>query len=46
MITIEVSKNDSYRVFDLAIKRNHYIFIRTLNVFLGDYNKKIFVDIV
>ena len=40
LIPIEVSKNDSDRVIDLAIYKNHYVLIKKLNVFLGDHNKK------
>ena len=39
LIPIEVSKNDSDRVIDLAIYKNHYILIKKLNVFLGDHHK-------
>ena len=39
LIPIEVSKNDSVRVTDLAVYRNHYVLIKKLNVVLGDYNK-------
>ena len=39
LIPIEVSKNDSDRVIDLAIYKNHYVLIKKLNVFLGDHNK-------
>ena len=40
LIPIKVSKNDSDRVIDLAIYKNHYVLIKKLNVFLGDHNKK------
>ena len=40
LIPIEVSKNNSDRVIDLAIYKNHYVFIKKLDVFLGDHNKK------
>ena len=40
LIPIEVSKNDSDRVIDLGIYKNHYILIKNLDVFLGDHNKK------
>ena len=40
LIPIEVSKNDSDRVIDLAIYKNHYVLIKKLDVFLGDHNKK------
>ena len=42
LIPIEVSKNGSDRIIDLAIYNNHYILIKKLDVFLGDHNKKIF----
>ena len=41
-LPIEFSKNDSDRVIDLAIYKNHYALIKKLDVFLGDLNKKIF----
>ena len=40
LILIEVSKNDSDRVIDLAIYKNHYVLIKKLDVILGDQNKK------
>ena len=40
LIPIEISKNNSDRVINLAIYRNHYVFIKKLDVFLGDHNKK------
>ena len=40
LIPIEVSKNISDRVVDLAIYNNLYILINKLDVFLGDHNKK------
>ena len=40
LIPVEVSKNDSDRVIDLAIYKNHYVLIKKLDVFLGDHNKK------
>ena len=39
LIPIEISKNDSDRVIDLAIYKSHYILIKKLNTFLGDHNK-------
>ena len=39
LIPIEVSKNDSDRVVDLLIYKNHYALIKKLNVFLGDHHK-------
>ena len=38
-IPIEISKNESYRVVDLLIYKNHYALIKKLNVFLGDHHK-------
>ena len=40
LIPIEVSKNNSDRIIDLAIFKNHYILIKKLDVFLGDHNTK------
>ena len=40
LIPIEISKNNSDRVIDLAIYKNHYALIEKLDVFLGDQNKK------
>ena len=40
LIPVEVNKNGSDRVFDLAIYKNHYILLEKLVVFLGDHNKK------
>ena len=40
LIPIEVSKNGSDRIIDLAIYKNHYVLIKKLDVFLGDHNKK------
>ena len=40
LVSIEVSKNYSNRVIDLAIYINRYILIKKLDVFLGDRNKK------
>ena len=42
LITIEVSKNNSDRIIDLAIYKNHYVLIKKLDAFLGDHNKKNF----
>ena len=39
LIPIEISKNNSHRVIDLAIYKNHYVLIKKLDVFL-DHNKK------
>ena len=39
--TIEISNNDeSDRVVDSIIYKNHYALIKKLNVFLGDHQKK------
>ena len=40
LIPIEISKNESDRVIDLAVYKNHYVLIKKLDVFLGDHNKK------
>ena len=40
LIPIEVSKNNSDRIKDLAIYKNHYVLIKKLDVFLGDHDKK------
>ena len=40
LIPIEVSKNKSDRVIDLAFYKNHYLLNKKLDVFLGDHNKK------
>ena len=40
LIPIEISKNETDRVIDLAIYKNHYVLIKKLDVFLGDHNKK------
>ena len=40
LIPIEISKNDSDRVIDLAIYKNHYVLIKKLSIFSGDHNKK------
>ena len=40
VILIEISKNNSDRVIDLAIYKNHFVLIKKLDVFLGDHNKK------
>ena len=38
-IPIEISKNESDKVIDLLIYRNHYALIKKLHVFLGDHHK-------
>ena len=40
LIPMEVSKNESDRVVDLIIYKNHYALIKILNVFSGDHSKK------
>ena len=40
LIPIEISKNDSDRVINLAIYENHYVLNKKLDVFLGDHIKK------
>ena len=39
ILRIEISKNESDRVVDLLIYKNHYALIKKLNVFLGDHHK-------
>ena len=39
LIPIEISKNESDRVVDLFIYKNHYALIKKLHVFLGDHKK-------
>ena len=39
LISTEISKNDSDKVIDLLIYKNHYALIKKLRVFLGDHNK-------
>ena len=40
-IPIEISKNNTDKVIDLALYKNHYVLITKLDVFLEDHNKKI-----
>ena len=40
LIPIEISKNKSDKIIDLAIYKKHYVLIKKLDVFLGDHNKK------
>ena len=40
LIPIQISKNESDTVIDLAIYKNHYVLIKKLDVFVGDHNKK------
>ena len=39
LIPIEISKNDSDKVINLLIYKNHYALIKKLNIFLGDHHK-------
>ena len=39
LIPIEISKNESDKIVDLLIYKNHYALIKKLNVFLGDHHK-------
>ena len=39
LIPFEISKNESDRVVDLRLYKNHYALIKKLNVFLGDHHK-------
>ena len=43
LIPIEISKNDSDRIVDLLIYKNHYILIKKLNVLLEDHHKKFYM---
>ena len=40
LMPIEISKNNSDKVIDLAIYKNHYVPIKKLDVFLGEHIKK------
>ena len=40
LIPIEISKNESDKVVDFLVYKNHYALIKKLNVFLGDHHKK------
>ena len=42
LVRIEISKHESDRVIDLLIYKNHYAFIKKLNVFLG-YHHETFI---
>ena len=39
LIPVEISKNDSDKVVDMLIDKNHYALIKNSNVFLGDHHK-------
>ena len=38
-LPIEISKNESDKVFDLLIYKDHYVFIKKLQLVLGNHNK-------
>ena len=40
LIPIELSKNESDKVIDLLIYKNHYVLIKKLNVFIGKHDCK------
>ena len=40
LIPIEISKNNSDRVIDLANYKTHYILFKKIDVVLGDHNKQ------
>ena len=40
LILIDISKNESDKVIDLIIYKNHYALIKKLHVFLGNHNKR------
>ena len=44
LIPIEISKNDSDKVFDLVINKNQYALIKKLHVFLEITTKVLYVD--
>ena len=39
LIPIEISENDSDRVADLLLYKNHYALIKKINIFLRDHHK-------
>ena len=39
LIPIEISKDESDKVIDLLINKNHYALIENLHVFLGNHKK-------
>ena len=43
VIPIENSKNDSHKVIDFKIYKNHYALIKKTNVLLGDHHKKFYL---
>ena len=40
LLPIEISKNESDKVIDLLIYKNHYVLIKKLNVFIGKHDCK------
>ena len=44
IIPIEISKNNTDRVIDLAIYKNHCCLIKDLDLFLRGHNKRLFVE--
>ena len=44
LIPIQISKNDSDKVINLMVYKNHYVLIKKLNMFLGDITKILSVD--
>ena len=40
LIPVEISKNESDKVIDLLIYKNHYVLIKKLNVFIGKHDCK------
>ena len=44
LIPIEISKNESDKIIDLLIYKNHYVLIKKLNVFIGKRDCRYFVE--
>ena len=44
LIPIEISKNESDKIIDLRIYKNPYVFVKKLQVFLGNQNEFFYVD--
>ena len=40
LIPVEFSRNNSYRIVNLLINRNHYVLIKRLLSLLGNHNYK------
>ena len=40
LIPVEISKNESDKIIDLLIYKNHYVLIKKLNVFIGKHDSK------